>query len=406
MSDTNSESGQGQRRHFLRDSLLLAGAVPAALAGSLGQAIAGGSCQASRPLSIGVLGCGRRGLQLAKFALAAGPHFELTVLADLFPDRVQQFYRTMKGQFSDQVSVSNAGKLIGSEATELIAASDVDAVLIATLPTCHARQIQRLVDGGKHVYAENPIATDAMGLRKVQEASRLAAEQNTCLQVGLQHRFQDFYTQAIQQLHSGIIGTPVRAEVFVTRTQLPGSRSAGVQNERLRDWRSDPELGRDLELESSVGSLDLIQWAIGCSPHDAICEIGAGGLGSHDSVVNYRCPNGFTLRYHEIVKPGVRHQSRHLVYGSHGWCDLDRSKIFDKNDRMMWASGLQVPDSSAAVEQFCRCLVQRVSQSESTVHTSCVEEAFRATSIALLGQLARRRAGQVVSSDELVTGLA
>jgi predicted dehydrogenase len=343
---------------------------------------------------------------LAKFALAAGPHFELTVLADLFPDRVQQLYRTLKGQFPDRVTVALASRLIGTESADLIAATDVDAVLLATLPTCHARQIQRLVDGGKHVYAENPVATDAMGLRKVQEASRLAAEQNTCLQVGLQHRFQDFYTQAVQQLHSGIIGTPVRAEVFVTRAQLPGSRSTAVQAERLRDWRSDPGLGCALELESSVGSLDLIQWAIGCSPHDAICEIGAGGLGSHDSVVNFRCPNGFTLRYHEIVKPGVRHQSRHLVYGSHGWCDLDRSKIFDKNDRLIWASGLQLPDSSAAMEQFCCCLAQDISQSRPTVQSGRVEGAFRATSTALLGQMARQRAGQVVSSDELVAGLA
>lgn len=406
MSDKTSGSNQGQRRHFLRDSLLLAGSVPAALTGSLGQAIEPSCAKTSQPISIGVLGCGRRGSQLAKFALAANPRCELIALADLFPDRVQQLYRSLKSQFPDQVKVAETGRLIGTEAVGLMSATKVDAVLLATLPTFQAGQVQRLIAGGKHVYVECPAATNFTALKTIRDAHRQAAGQGLQLQVGLQHRFQDFYALAIGQLNTGIIGTPVQAEIRVTRTQLTASHSSADQTpqlQRLRNWRSDPCHSHIVQLESSIASLDLIQWAIGDSPQEATCLVNARDLGGNYTVINYRCANGAVVRYHEVVEPNVRHQSRHIVRGSHGWCDLDRSRIFDHKDRLIWASGLQLPNSSAAVTQFLVALEQPVSPGELTVAACCVENAVRATSTAILGQLAERNSGRLVTVSELFT---
>jgi myo-inositol 2-dehydrogenase/D-chiro-inositol 1-dehydrogenase len=57
---------------------------------------------------------------------------------------------------------------VGPDAYKQIAASkDLDAIVIATPPYYHPQHLEAVVDGGKHVYLEKPVAVDVPGALKV-----------------------------------------------------------------------------------------------------------------------------------------------------------------------------------------------------------------------------------------------
>ena len=61
-----------------------------------------------------------------------------------------------------------------SDASALIASSDIDAVLIATRHDTHADYVAEALAHGKHVFVEKPLAVDAAGLQRIIQARALA----------------------------------------------------------------------------------------------------------------------------------------------------------------------------------------------------------------------------------------
>ncbi|MEG2351021.1 MAG: Gfo/Idh/MocA family oxidoreductase, partial [Hungatella sp.] len=55
---------------------------------------------------------------------------------------------------------------------ELAAASDIDAVYIASPNSCHCKQTIQMLEGKKHVLCEKPIASDLEELRQMLEAAK------------------------------------------------------------------------------------------------------------------------------------------------------------------------------------------------------------------------------------------
>src|SRR6185437_4395685 len=80
-----------------------------------------------------------------------------------------------------------------SEAVELFRNPHIDAVLVATPVSTHARMAEEALRAGKHVYVEKPLSTsskDAAALR------RLAARSGKILMVG--HTF--LYSPPVQKI--------------------------------------------------------------------------------------------------------------------------------------------------------------------------------------------------------------
>ena len=100
---------------------------------------------ASKPLGLGLVGCGGFG----RFALAAVadlPGVEVRAVTDVDPDRAG----AVAAEFG-------AGVVPGVDS--LLAEPTVDVVMIATPPVTHGSMTRAAAEAGKHVFCEKPLAT-------------------------------------------------------------------------------------------------------------------------------------------------------------------------------------------------------------------------------------------------------
>jgi predicted dehydrogenase len=163
------------------------------------------------PLNIGIIGAGNISGQYSA-SLARLPQLRVTAVCDLQHERAAALAAQHDG--------ARVLDLPG-----LLAADDVDAVLVLTLPATHADVALAALAAGKHVYVEKPLATSVAEGREVVKAAagaglRVGCAPDTVLGTGVQ--------TARAAVDAGRIGTPHSATAFMT---TPG-------HER---WHPDPE---------------------------------------------------------------------------------------------------------------------------------------------------------------------
>ncbi|WP_219417100.1 Gfo/Idh/MocA family protein [Pseudonocardia nigra] len=163
------------------------------------------------PLRVGIVGAGNISAQYSA-CLARLPQLRVTAVCDLQADRAAA------------LAAQHAGARVLA-LPELLAAADVDVVLVLTLPTTHADVALAALAAGKHVYVEKPLATSVAEGREVVKAAagaglRVGCAPDTVLGTGVQ--------TARAAVDAGRIGTPHAATAFMT---TPG-------HER---WHPDPE---------------------------------------------------------------------------------------------------------------------------------------------------------------------
>ncbi|BAM03129.1 Gfo/Idh/MocA family protein [Phycisphaera mikurensis] len=147
----------------------------------------------SRPLRVGVLGCGN--IARKKYLPHAATHrgFEIVAVADLRREAAES-------------AAAGFGVPAAYGVDELFAAAEVDCVLNLTIPTAHAETGRRAIAAGKHVFGEKPLGTDR------EESSALLAEAAAAgLTVGTA---PDTFLGAGQQtarraIDDGLIGEPL-----------------------------------------------------------------------------------------------------------------------------------------------------------------------------------------------------
>ncbi len=93
---------------------------------------------------------------------------------------------------SSGVSAACAGKKfgfqnMGSDATSVLGDADVDAVFITTPHNSHARMVCDVLNAGKHVFVEKPLAMNHEELAQVEHA--IAANPSRMVMVGFNRRF-------------------------------------------------------------------------------------------------------------------------------------------------------------------------------------------------------------------------
>jgi predicted dehydrogenase len=91
----------------------------------------------------------------------------------------------------------------------LLAAQEVDAVVLATPHSQHARQIIDAAHAGKHVFVEKPLGLDA---KEAEAAVRACAEARVTLAVGYNWRFQPALNEARHMLEDGRLGKLLHIE--------------------------------------------------------------------------------------------------------------------------------------------------------------------------------------------------
>ncbi len=303
----NNVSGENpsplSRRHFLRTSAAVtaAGAVAASFSG----VFAAGSDK----IRIGLIGCGSRGTGAAANCLASSPGVELIALADVFPDHTEAALSQLKKDRPGAVTATKETCFTGFDAYQQLLRTEVDLVLMATPPHFRPIHLKAAIEAGKNVFMEKPVAVDPTGIRSVLASAERATQQKLAIVAGTQRRHQNAYTELMKRIHDGAIGDIVAGEAYWNG---PCVRTYGFYHDRqagwtdmefmIRNWYFYSWLSGDHIVEQHVHNLDVINWAIGAPPVEALAVGGRqwrvepqyGNIYDHFGV-RYRYANGAIL---------------------------------------------------------------------------------------------------------------
>jgi scyllo-inositol 2-dehydrogenase (NAD+) len=154
----------------------------------LGRAVS----RATRLLRLGVAGLGGMGtLHAANAGRLSGG--ELVAVASTRPARAEEV----------------AGELGARPCTyaELLAAEDVDAVVVAARSVDHGPLAVRVLEAGKHLFLEKPGATSLAGHEQLRAAAAAAPQQ--IVQVGYMRRYDAPFVDAAARVQRGEVGRPL-----------------------------------------------------------------------------------------------------------------------------------------------------------------------------------------------------
>lgn len=220
----------------------------------------------SDTLKVGLIGCGGRGTGAALQATRADNNVVLTMMADIFQDRLDESYKNLKKENPGKVMVEEGNKLIGFDAYKKVLESDVDVVLLTTPPSFRPGHLRAAIEAGKHVFCEKPVAVDAPGIRHVIESAKMAKSKGLALMSGFCWRHDDPKNATYSRLLDGAIGdihtvynTYNTGELWY-RDRQPGWTDFQTT---MRNWLYFNWLSGDHITEQAVHSLDLMAWAFG-----------------------------------------------------------------------------------------------------------------------------------------------
>jgi predicted dehydrogenase len=135
-----------------------------------------------------------------------------------------------------------------TDAAELLARDDVDAVIVCTPTGTHKDYVLAAAAAGKHVFCEKPMAMHVADCEMMDRACRDAG---VVLQIGFVRHFCNEWLKLRELIQSGIIGRPVQWR------SLSGSSGAPTP------WFFDKELGGGPFIDGAVHSYDWARYIFG-----------------------------------------------------------------------------------------------------------------------------------------------
>src|SRR6267142_2470948 len=162
----------------------------------------------SDKIRLGLIGAGGQGMGDTREALKV-PGVELVAVADLYDGRLTR----AKEIWGNQLFTTR-------DYREVLARSDIDAVVIATPDHWHMRISNDAMKAGKDVYCEKPMV---QSLEQGKQVIETAQQTNRIFQVGSQRVSSIVYKKAKDLLASGAIGELNLVECWWDRSSAIGA---------------------------------------------------------------------------------------------------------------------------------------------------------------------------------------
>ena len=339
-----SPSSPSSRRKFLKTSS--AAVAAGTLASTLPFPNATFGAPISKKLKVGLVGCGGRGTGAAAQAMEADSNVELWSLGDVFEDQINKSLQTLEKQMGadgngDKLNVK-ARKFVGWDAIDKVIDSGCDVVLLATTPHFRPQQLRKVIEAGRHCFAEKPVAVDAPGVRSVLETTEMAKKKGVSIVSGLCWRYETGMQEVMRRIHDGAIGDIVSLEstrygrgVSKLAKRQPGWTDMEYQ---MRNWYYYTWLSGDFIVEMFVHELDKMAWLMnGEYPERCIASGGRIARTGTDYGHVFDHFNA-TFDYASGVKyyAQTRHEPntdglwRDHAHGTNGWCDMMKFALYDK----------------------------------------------------------------------------
>jgi len=283
MSDMHiSESNQPTRRNFLGTTVVTGATVAAGLS-MASSAFAEGSDK----IKVGLIGCGGRGSGAAENVLNAAKGVEMVAVGDYFKDHAEGLSNRLRNyakgdkrvqELGNKADISPENCYGGLDAYQrVINTPGVNYIILATPPGFRPMHLQAAIEAGKNVFTEKPVATDGPGIRKVLDAYEVASQKKLGIGAGTQRRHQTGYIETMKRIKDGAIGDIVNARCYWNQSAIwfrprkPGQSDLDYQ---VQNWYHFCWLCGDHIVEQHVHNLDVINWATGQHPVNAV---GMGG---------------------------------------------------------------------------------------------------------------------------------
>jgi predicted dehydrogenase len=330
-----ASSSPPSRREFLRTSSAVA--IGGAAIGSLAS-VPAVHAQGSDAVNVALIGCGGRGSQAAINAMRADPNNRLTVMCDIFPDRLEQSRQGLQRQLEQQFRVTDDTCFTGFDGYKQVMESDAKVVLLCTPPHFRPMQLKAAIDAGKHVFCEKPVAVDGPGVRSVLKTCEEANAKGLAVVSGLCWRYDYGVRETIKRIQEGAIGDIIAIqENYLTDTLWHRGRKPewSEMEYQIRNWLYYTWLSGDHNVEQHIHSLDKALWLMGDKPPLAAVGMGGrqvrtgeewGNIYDHHAVV-YEWENGvrvfsLTRQMHECAM-----ETEDIVLGTKGQARVIKHEI-------------------------------------------------------------------------------
>lgn len=253
---------------------------------------------ASSPVRVAMIGLGWWGKKMTAVLQAAKQDIEIVCAAEPHPAGAE-FAR-------------DYGFKLYADHTGALAHPGVEAVILATPHSLHARQIQDSVAAGKHIFCEKPLALTRAGAERAVTA---CAAKKLVLGMGHERRWEPPVADMIAKAQVGALGRLLQVEANFSHDKFV-SLAAG-------NWRLNPA-------EAPVGGMtatgihltDLATLLLGPARDVRVsCETLASTIPQGDTMsAHIRFKNGGTAYVSAtLATPFI---SRFAVFGTRGWIDI------------------------------------------------------------------------------------
>lgn len=294
-------------------------------------------------LSIGVIGAGGQGRhQMSQVInLSDSMNAEITAVCDVWTVSMNAAVDMCKKKWNREPRKF-------TDYHDLLALSDIDAVIIATPDYHHSMILAKAVRAGKDAYCEKPMASE---FKDAKEAWKATLETGRIVQVGTQRRSDGRHKAGAELINSGILGKISRVECAWNDCGPRWRKDVSNCKAEDVDWRMylegrkkrpfDPHLIREWQLyrEFSIGTIgllgshmiDVVHWFMD-DPFPTSAVAGGGTYVWNDGRENedtmyaiLEYPKGWVLRYCTGLGNSVGNNC--YFFGTNGSFDTNTWKV-------------------------------------------------------------------------------
>ena len=252
------------RREFMAGTAMFAASAALSSAAAGRAAESGG---AERKIKLGVVGCGGRGLWIARLFREHGG-YEMHAVADYFPE--------VADAAGNDLEVDASRRFSGLAGYKRLIDSGVEAVALETPPCFFPEHIQAAVEAGLHVFMAKPVAIDVPGCRQVEAAAKKAAEQQRCFLVDYQMPTDPHVIECAQRFRAGALGKLSMVKSFYYGGLFGDPPLTDTIESRLRSliWVNDTAIGGCYHVNACIHPIQAMMWVLDKVP------VAAAGISS------------------------------------------------------------------------------------------------------------------------------
>ncbi len=282
-------------------------------------------------------------------------------MADAFADRLEASLRALPAAVGEQsaaqtIDVPPQRRFTGLDAYRKAIDAGVDVVLLTGPPGFRPQHFEYAVNAGKHVFMEKPVATDAVGVRRVLAAAEVAKRKSLKVAVGLQRHHDPSYQELVGRIQEGALGRIVTLRCYwnggpPAKKAIPRESMTELEYQ-VRNWYFFDWLSGDHICEQHIHNIDVCNWIT--QSHPILAE-GTGGRQvrtgkEYGNIFDHHCveftyANGVKMFSSCRQMPGCKNLVAEFAEGTDGGAELGNNRFMLTNgDKTIWrAPGATLP---------------------------------------------------------------